>query len=122
MNPRVTRAALYGLVLAPLVLGGCATSPEGPYRFSDGWREAKVVKVVAGGDISRPRFWECIRKVPEAQRFARTYVELEYRRMSRHAHRLVPLPAGLEVQPGEKVHVNVSTCENALVKWSAPPG
>lgn len=122
MNPPGTKVALYSLVLAPLVFGGCATSAEGPYRFSEGWREAKVVKVVSGGDISRPEYWECIRKVPAAERLARTYVELEYRRMSRHAHHLVPLPAGLELQPGEKVHLNVSMCENALVKRATPAG
>lgn len=116
------RAALYGLVLAPLFLAGCATSPEGPYRFSDGWRDAKVVKVVSGSEITRLRFWDCLRDVLEAQRLSRTYVELEYRRMSRHAHRLVPLPEGMELQPGEKVHLNVSTCENALAKRSTPAG
>lgn len=121
MNP-TGRVALYSLVLAALLLGGCATSPESPYRFSDGWREAKVVKVISGRDISRPGFWECLRDVPEAERLARTFVELEYRRMRRHAHRLVPLPAGLELQPGEKVHLNVSTCENSLVKRATPAG
>lgn len=111
-----TRKRLWTTLLVASAVTGCASMEEGPYRFSDGWRHAKVVEVVPGADVKRPRFWECLRGVSEQDRLRRTYVIANYRGVNRHQDHLVPLPDGEVLRPGEKVHLNVSTCENAVVK------
>lgn len=105
-----------GISLGALVLGGCATAYEGKYEFSEGWRAATVVSVVPGGEMKDPGFWTCLRDVPEAERLSRSYVLLDYREVSRHRKRMVPAPPGVQLQAGEEVYLDLSTCEKSLVK------
>lgn len=105
-----------GIILVVGSVSGCASMDEEPYRFSDGWRHAKVVKVLQGIDVKRPGFWDCLKGVPEQERLQRTYVVANYRGVNRHQDRLVPAPSGETLRPGDRVHLNVGTCEGAIVK------
>lgn len=104
------------VLLVTSAIAGCASTEEGPFRFSDGWRHAKVVEVLPGADVKRPRFWGCLKGVSEQERLRRTYVVANYRGVNRHQDHLVPLPDGAVLRPGDKVHLNLSTCESAIVK------
>lgn len=110
------RKMLWVALLVTCALTGCASMEEGPYRFPDGWRHAKVVEVLSGAEVKRPQFWTCLKGVAEQDRLRRTYVIANYRGVNRHQDRLVPLPDGEVLRPGDKVHLNVSSCDNAIVK------
>lgn len=119
MNPRKAHV-WFAMTLGAFSLAGCATVYEGKYEFSEGWRAATVVSVVTGAEIKDPGFWTCLRHVPEAERLSRTYVLLDYRNGSRHRKHMVPAPAGIQVVPGEKLYLNLSTCEQSLAKRTTP--
>ncbi len=106
--------------LAALSLSACATVYEGKYQFAQGWREATIVGMLQGAAIENPRFWECTRKVPEAQRAATDYVLLSYRGVQRPGRRIVPVPANLSLSVGERVYLNLAACEQAIAKRRAP--
>ena len=117
-----SRTIAAGIVAAVMVtaLSGCATVFEGKYKFSDGWRTATVVRAATGDSIKNPRFWECTRRLTEAELVSRDFVLLRYRGVNRAENRMVPAVPGLELQPGEKVYLNLSTCEQAIVKRATP--
>lgn len=114
----LARAAAVGLGISTLLLGGCATVDEHGHKFSEGWRTATVVRLLKGSEVERPRFWTCTRDVPEAQRLGRDYVVVSYRGVNRQQQHLTALSPDLALQPGEKVHVNVAACEQAIAKLS----
>lgn len=118
MKPDPYRAAVRPMagVLLLAALGGCASTEEGPYQFSDGWRHGTVEEILRGEDVKRPRFWTCLRDVPEPERLARTYVVASYRGPHHRQRHLVAAPAGESLRPGDKVHLHASACENAIVK------
>jgi len=123
MNPIQQNAINAGLAAAVLLLAalaGCASIDEAPYMFSEGWRDAKVVEVVSGADVNRPRFWKCLRDVPEQERLKRTYVIASYRGPHHRQQHLVSAPAGEALRPGDKVHLHASACENAIVRRDEP--
>lgn len=101
-------------------LTACATVYEGKYQFAQGWREATVVGMLQGAAIENPRFWECTRKVPEAQRAATDYVLLSYRGVRRPERRVVPVPANVSLAVGERVYLNLAVCEQAIAQRRAP--
>ncbi|TWO68000.1 hypothetical protein FN976_23925 [Caenimonas sedimenti] len=114
----LTRAAAIFLGISTSLLSGCATVDEHGHRFSEGWRNATVVRLLKGSEIERPRFWTCTRDVPEAQRLGRDYVVVSYRGVNRQQQHLAAVAPDLSLQPGEKVHVNVTACEQAVAKHS----
>lgn len=118
MKPGPYRAAVGSVVgvLLSAALSGCASTEEGPYQFSDGWRHATVEEILPGEDVKRPRFWSCLRDVPESERLARTYVVASYRGPHHRQRHLVAAPVGESLRPGDKVHLHASACENAIVK------
>lgn len=113
-NAMAVRFSTGALLL--LALAGCASMDEGSYKFSDGWRHATVAEILRGADVTRPRFWTCLRDVPELERSGRTYVVATYRGPHHRQSHLVSAPIGEVLRPGDKVHLNVSACENAIVK------
>lgn len=66
--------------------------------------------------MKRPGFWDCLKGIPEQDRLQRFYVIANYRGVSRHQDRLVPAPPGEALRPGDKVHLNVATCEGAIFR------
>ena len=114
------RVPVMGAVV--LLLTACASTPEGPYRFSEGWRKARVERVVQGADINKPRFWECTRKTSVQERSERVYALLSYRSMHHRRTRMVPLTDAASVRPGEVVFTNVSRCEDSIARSSFVTG
>lgn len=112
-------AAWLAAVASATSISGCATVFEGKYKFSDGWRRATVVRAESGTSIKNPRFWECTRRVTEAELVSRDFVLLRFRGVNRAETRMVPAVPGLDLLPGEKVYLNLSTCEQAIVKVTA---
>lgn len=109
-------------VATTVAVSGCATVFEGKYRFSDGWRTATVVRAESGAAIKNPRFWECTRRLNEAELVSRDFVLLRYRGVNRTQNRLVPAVPGLDLQPGEKVYMNASSCDQAIVRIGSQGG
>ena len=101
-------------------VAGCASMDEGPFKFSEGWRDARVEEVIAGSDIKNPRFWKCLRDIPQEERLRRTYVVGSYRGPHHRQKHLVAAPAGEALRPGDKVHLHASACENAIFKRDEP--
>lgn len=103
---------LSGSVLA---LGGCATSIEGPYPFSEGWREARVERLLAADDLEKPWFWSCTRGSSAAQRRGHRYAILSYRAFGRRQYRLVEHEAGINLRPQQQVYLQAGSCRSAVV-------
>jgi len=117
---RVPIVKVAALVAAGL-LAGCATDVyEGQYAFRDGWRRGKVVKVVNGANLERPGFWECTRRMTQAERLASDFAVVSYRGVSRQSTYAVPLMAGTRLQPEDKVYINLNTCHSPV--RAAPAG
>jgi hypothetical protein len=105
-------AALAGFAL----VAGCATpggAPD-PYPFSEGWRKAEVVQVLAGTDVPDPGFWECLRGATPQAIQSGEYVILSYRAFNRQRKRLVALPKTMSLQPRQQVWLDVDACEGAV--------
>jgi hypothetical protein len=108
-------AALIGAACA--LLGGCASEPEGPFAFGDGWRRGEVVSVMRTDEVPNPRFWTCLRKGELAGVSADLVVVVSYRQSSRRRRHLTQLPPGVAaLRPGEKVFVNVEQCRDGLAR------
>ena len=116
----LVRVPVMGVVA--LLLAACASTPEGPYRFSEGWRRARVERVVQGADIDKPKFWECTRKTSAQERSERVYALLSYRSMHHRRTRVVPLTDSTSVRPGDVVYTNVSRCEESIARTARVAG
>jgi hypothetical protein len=109
------RSGLVLLSAATALVAGCSTVYENKYEFRDGWRKGEVVRITVGEAIQRPVFWNCTRKTTAEQRSGRQYAVVAYRQVPyRPRQHLVPLPSGVLLHPGQRVYVNVGTCENAI--------
>lgn len=97
-----------------LALGGCATSQEGPYPFSQGWREARVERVLDADELEKPWFWSCTRGTSASQREGHRYVILSFRSFGRRQYSLVEHEAGMNLRPRHQVYLQVSACRNAV--------
>lgn len=99
------------LTTAPfaVALGGCATSDEGPFAWSEGWRKGEVVEVVKPADMERPRFYKCAREA-DAQEFKSDFVVVKYLERGRAKRTAVPAPPGQRMQQGDYVYVNLGDC------------
>lgn len=115
-----SRLCVMGAVV--FLLTACASTPEGPYRFSEGWRKARVEHVVQGEDINKPRFWECTRKASAQERSERVYALLSYRSGHHRRTRMVPLADATAVRPGDVVYTDVSRCEDSIARAAFAPG
>ena len=104
-----------GLALFLIVLAGCATQPEGPYPYSEGWRRGTVEELVGGASFRHPTWWKCLKDVPAEERERSTYAWVVTHQMLRHPRYLVPVPRAMDLQPGQRVYLNVRLCENAVV-------
>lgn len=107
---------------AVLVVAGCATTDEGPYPRSDGWRQARVERVVQGAEVKNPRFWKCTRRMSPEETSKRVYALVSYRDMHHKRRRMAPLPKGVTVRAGDDVYANISRCSDSLVPASNTDG
>jgi len=104
------------LGLLPL-LSACTTLLDGQYDYRDGWRRGKVVAVVPGAAVERPRYWSCLRQVTATERAAAGYALILYPVTGRASRiRLVPLMPGADVKSGDSVLVNLARCDDAVVR------
>lgn len=105
-------AALAGFAL----VAGCATRSGAPdaYPFSEGWRKAEVVQILAGSEVRSPGFWECLRGATPQAIQSGEYVILSYRAFNRQRKRLVPLPGSMSLRAHQQVWLDVDACEGAI--------
>lgn len=99
------------------LVAGCASTEEGPYRFSDGWRKARVERIVQGSTLEKPSFWPCTRHTSLEERSQRTYAVVAYRDMHHTRRHLVQLTPEYSVRTGVEVYANISKCEYALAHY-----
>lgn len=99
---------------AVLLLAGCGTVYEGKYAFGEGWRKAEVVRIGAASQISRPDFFECIRKASPEQRANGQFAILEYMNMGAMKRRALPLAPEQQLQVGAKVYANMDRCDGRI--------
>ena len=115
----MTGVPALGAALAAVLLAACASQRPQDYSFADGWRRGKVESIVAGAELRRPQFWNCTRGRGAALR-NRTYAIVSYEQVpQRNRRHLVQLPAGSQLAAGDKVYVNLSACEHAIVERDA---
>lgn len=106
---------------ATVLLAGCSTTAdEGMYKFSEGWRKARVERVLTAEELRKPRAWECTRHTTADQRRGHIYAILSYRQPPNTRRHLVSVTADDDLRAGEKVYLNLSTCENAIVRRIKP--
>lgn len=99
------------------LLGGCVLSPvyEGRYRYSEGWREGRILQV--GTDLAKsPIVFDC-RKEIGAGPPGQVYGEVSYQRAPRRRHRqIVPIPTVKVLEPGDFVYVKMWDCSAPVPK------
>jgi hypothetical protein len=104
------------LALSAFILAGCTTVYEGKYNFSDGWREARVVKVGGATEIGKkPRSLDCLESATAQQLSTSQFAVLSFMAGTRSRMRVVPLRSGEAFGPGDLVYMNVKSCDTALV-------
>lgn len=101
-------------MLAVMALTGCATVYEGKYSWSDGWRKAEVLKVGTAGEVGRRNYSGCAGKVSDAASSADSFAVLSYSEMGRKRHRVVALRPGDRARAGDRVYVNLASCDAPL--------
>lgn len=97
------------------IMSGCATG-SGPYAWQEGWREARVVSVLAGSAIERPRFYACVRALPSERLASARFAIVKYRETPRTHWRAVPLESRSDLAPGDLVYVRVTDCATQPVR------
>ena len=113
------KLALAGVAVLAVFLVGCASTDEGPFPFSDGWRKARVERIVQGADIEKPSFWRCTRHTTAAERSKEVYALISYRDMHHRRRRMASITDALAVRPGEEVYANISRCSDSIVHADA---
>ena len=103
-------------VVLLLAATGCTTLYEGKYDFSEGWREAQVIRVAKASQIETPQFSDCRQKFPLQQDANTQFVLLSYKHLGRSRNRVVQSPQDLDLQTDEFVYMNVKTCAGSIVK------
>lgn len=103
-------------VVVLLAATGCTTLYEGKYDFSEGWREAQVILIAPASQIASPQFSDCRQKFPTQQDANTSFVLLSYKHLGRARKRAVQLPQGLDLQAGELVYMDVTSCGGRIVK------
>lgn len=103
------------LAASAVLASGCTTLFEGKYDFREGWRRGEVLRIMDGGAIERPRYWRCSRRATAEELAGGRYAVLAYDEVPYRARRyLVAVPAGMELQAGQHVYVNVYQCDHAI--------
>ena len=86
-------------------------------RFLQGWRPGQVVEIDLGTAIHVPSSKDCLQQASPETRATQRYVVVLYpSTLRRYRNRVVPLPKGLDLRPGDRVQVNIDRCEDALVR------
>jgi hypothetical protein len=105
---------------AILGAAGCASTDDGLYRFSDGWREARIERILQGADIEEPSLWSCTRHTSAEERSQRSYAVVVYRG-TRHKRRyLVEIERQSSMAVGDAVYANTSKCVGAIAPARKP--
>lgn len=111
-------ARLAAVGLAAL-LAGCATTDDGPFTWSKGWRRGEVLEVARPADMKHARFYKCIREAPP-QELETAFLVAKYLQRGRAQRTAVRVPAGEVFRPGDLVYVNVGDCSVAPVRRMSP--
>lgn len=72
------------------------------------------MQVAAVSQISRPDFYECIRKASPEQRANARFAVLEYMNMGDTKRRAKPLAPEQQLQVGAKVYANMDRCDGRI--------
>ena len=107
--------------LSVFALAGCATVYEGKYDFSDGWREAKAIRIERDTEIAKLQFSDCRDTASLQQLASDKFIVLSYKHLNRPRIRVVPLGPSSGVRVEDLVYVNVTDCERPLIRRSEPP-
>lgn len=98
---------------------GCAALYEGKYDWDEGWRVGWVRQLGTGATLAGKVAEECRREPLPAGVAQAPYVEVAYRSEGRWPrYRVVPVPNGMTIKEGQKVYVNLRSCD-ALVEASS---
>ena len=112
--PMKSTHALLATAVLGAFLGGCATTDEGPFAWSQGWRKGEVLDVVKPASMARPRFFRCIREADPAQ-LQSDFLVVKYLQMGRARQTAVPAPADGHLRQGDLVYVNLEDCHLPVV-------
>ncbi len=103
-------------VVALLAATGCTTLYEGKYDFSEGWREAQVIRIAKASQIETPQFSDCRQKSPIQPDANTQFALLSYEHLGRTRKRVVQSPQDIDLHAGELVYMNITTCSGGIVK------
>lgn len=107
--------------LSVFALSGCTTVYEGKYDFSEGWREAKVIRIERASEIAKPQFSDCRDNASTQYLASDKFIVLSYKHLNRPRKRVVPFGPSGDARAEDLVYMNVTDCESPLIPRSQPP-
>lgn len=108
------KAALV-MSLAGILLSGCALfDDEGPYRFSEGWREGTVRRYGTRDLFAGDSHASCTQLLDAPDADASLFALLSYRSFSHVRSRLVRVDRSINLKAGDIVHFPLSNCESPV--------
>lgn len=96
------------------VIAGCQTTTPGPYPWSEGWREATVLRVGPANTLFPSAWVDCRRSLSPEVVSSRQFAEVQYGDMGTRRRAVVLLQPGARFQPEDKVLFNLKDCKKAL--------
>lgn len=107
-------AKVLGVALSLWILTGCQTTVPGPYPWSEGWREATVLRAEPADTLSASAWVDCRQKLsPDAVSKFR-FAEVQYHDFGVHRRAVSLIKPGSTVRPEDSVVFNIKDCTKAL--------
>lgn len=109
-------AKVLGVALSLLMLTGCQTTVPGPYPWSEGWREATVLRAEPADTLSASAWVDCRQKLSPDTVSKLRFAEVQYRDVGMGAQRRAVslIKPGEMVRPEDSVLLNVKDCTKGL--------
>ena len=111
---------ILGCALA-VAISGCATVYEDRYAFNEGWRKARVEEVGLASELRLTASTGCRSSVPPEQLMHRNFARLSYSNVGHRRTRIVPVPTGVTLTPGDAVYLKIGSCSNEAIVRATPP-
>lgn len=97
------------LFASAMVLAGFASAEESRFAWGEGWRKGEVVQVARPTEMTRPRYYTCIRAAQPGELDA-SYIVVKYLERGRSRRTAVKAPPGEAFRPGDPVYVKLGDC------------
>lgn len=91
-----------------------------PYDFREGWRDGVVVRVGNTEQMGKQKYSDCRESMSAEQIASGRFVLISFSHFGRSHLHVAPVKENHTLQAGERLHVNVSKCDEPLVLKPGP--